>query len=86
MILVVATQVQENCGNQNWKTKDGHEYKVPHFDFDRMDLLLDKVAEVSELVTKTTDSYREYVVNWFLADDDYLSDFEKIQLQEQGCF
>lgn len=92
-MLVITTQVFENYGAhcwdgkgdcpQYWKAKGGNEYKVPDVDVSRMDLIRAKVAETTSKVTEFSDYYREYVIDWFVADDNYLTESEEIQQLER---
>jgi hypothetical protein len=97
-ILVIDTQFMENYGAhdwdgaaecpQYWKYKGGSSYKV-QVDFDKdyewaevyVDRILDKVAAEVE---HDSDYSREYILGWHLEDDDWLSQFEKSQLEYDG--
>ena len=90
-ILVISTQVRENYGAhdwdgegvcpQYWKNKGGHEYKV-------LDIDVNRAAEIFEAVkgqcTEDNDYYQEFVIDWSVESDDYLSWFEKSQLEYDG--
>lgn len=90
MMLVISTQVYENYGAhdwngqgecpQYWKAKGGSEYKIT-------DIPLN--VDFEEIVTAANveqhNSYiEESIVSWSIENDDYLSSFEKSQLEYEG--
>ena len=90
MILVIRTQFMENYGAhdwdgtgecpQYWKMKGGSEYKVLG-----VPLNIDHQAVVEACgVEYSNDGAREYIVDWSIESDDYLSWFEKSQLEFDG--
>jgi hypothetical protein len=90
MMLVIRTQFMENYGAhdwdgtgecpQYWKMKGGSEYKVIN-----VPLNID-YQEVVSMANVETDNIgcREYILDWSLESDDYLSWFEKSQLEYDG--
>ena len=90
MMLVIRTQFMENYGAhdwdgtgecpQYWKMKGGSEYKVTN-----VPLNID-YQEVVSMANVETDNIgcREYILDWSLESDDYLSWFEKSQLEYDG--
>ena len=90
MMLVIRTQFMENYGAhdwdgtgecpQYWKMKGGSEYKVTN-----VPLNID-YQEVVSMANVETDNIgcREYILDWSLEADDYLSWFEKSQLEYDG--
>ena len=90
MMLVIRTQFMENYGAhdwdgtgecpQYWKMKGGSEYKVIN-----VPLNVD-YQEVVSMANVETDNIgcREYILDWSLESDDYLSWFEKSQLEYDG--
>lgn len=92
MMLVIQTQNQENYGAhdwdgvgacpQYWKMKGGNEFKVTD-----VPLNID-YAEVVEMVRgdieESSDYYRVDIIGWSIESDDYLSWFEKSQLEWEG--
>lgn len=89
-MLVIRTQYMENYGAhdwngegecpQYWKCKGGSEYKVTG-----VPLNIDYAEVVSAAdVEKNNDYCREYVIDWSIESDDYLSWFEKSQLEYEG--
>jgi hypothetical protein len=90
MMLVISTQVYENYGAhdwngqgecpQYWKAKGGSEYKIT-------DIPLN--VDFEEIVTaanveKHNIYIEESIVSWSIENDDYLSSFEKSQLEYDG--
>ena len=90
MMLVIRTQFMENYGAhdwdgigecpQYWKMKGGSEYKVTN-----VPLNID-YQEVVSMANVETDNIgcREYILDWSIEADDYLSWFEKSQLEYDG--
>ena len=90
MMLVIRTQYMENYGAhdwdgtgqcpQYWKMKGGSEYKITD-----VPLNIDYQAVVSMANVETDNEYcREYILDWSIESDDYLSWFEKSQLEYDG--
>ena len=90
MMLVIRTQFMENYGAhdwdgtgecpQYWKMKGGSEYKVIN-----VPLNIDYQEVVSMAnVEKDNEYCREYILDWSMEADDYLSWFEKSQLEYDG--
>ena len=90
MKLVIRTQFQENYGAhdwdgtgacpQYWKMKGGSEYMV-----EDVPLNADHAAIVDMAgVEKNNDYVREHIIDWTIEADDYLSWFEKSQLEYDG--
>jgi len=90
MMLVIRTQYMENYGAhdwdgtgecpQYWKMKGGSEYKITN-----VPLNIDYQEVVSMANVETANEYcREYVLDWSIESDDYLSWFEKSQLEFDG--
>ena len=90
MILVIRTQFMENYGAhdwdgtgecpQYWKMKGGSEYKILD-----VPLNIDYQEVVSAAgVEYSNEGAREYILDWSLESDDYLSWFEKSQLEYDG--
>jgi hypothetical protein len=90
-LLVISTQVYENYGAhswdgkgacpQYWKAKGGHEYKVLNIDVNRAEEIF---RSVESKCTEDNDYFRESVIDWSVEGDDYLSWFEKSQLEYEG--
>jgi len=89
-MLVIRTQFMENYGAhdwdgtgecpQYWKMKGGSEYKITD-----VPLNIDYQEVVSMAnVEKDNEYCREYILDWSMEADDYLSWFEKSQLEYDG--
>lgn len=90
MMLVIRTQYMENYGAhdwdgkgecpQYWKMKGGSEYKITG-----VPLNIDHAEVVAAAdIEKNNDYCREYILDWSVESDDYLSWFEKSQLEYDG--
>jgi len=90
--LLIATQVYENYGAhawngegqcpQSWKAKGGHDYVVRDFlDFGRV---TETVMTLRGRIECDNDYYREHIINWEVVSDDYLTEFERSQLEYEG--
>ena len=90
MKLVIRTQYMENYGAhdwngkgecpQYWKMKGGSEYMI-----ENVPLNIDYAEVVSASdIEKNNDYCREYVLDWSIESDDYMSWFEKSQLEYDG--
>ena len=91
--LLITTQVQENYGAhdwdgkgqcpQYWKFKGGNDYVVKNFqDFHRM---TEVVMALRGKVEEDNEYYREYIINFEVVADDYLTEFERSQLEYDGA-
>ena len=90
MMLVISTQYMENYGAhdwdgkgecpQYWKMKGGSEYKVLDIP---LNIDYNEIVNAAGVETNT-DYCREYIIGWSVESDDYLSDFEKSQLEYDG--
>ena len=89
-MIVIRTQYMENYGAhdwdgtgecpQYWKFKGGSEYKITNIDING-DL---QAAVRAAAVERGNDYCREYILDWSVEGDDYLSSFEKSQLEYEG--
>ena len=93
MMIVINTQDQENYGAhdwdgtgacpQYWKFKGGSEYKVTN-----VPLNID-YQEVVEMVRSdiecNNEGFRTDIIGWSVESDDYLSWFEKSQMEYDGA-
>ena len=92
MMLVIHTQFYENYGAhdwdgtgvcpQYWKAKGGSDYKILD-----VPLNIDYNQFVKFALTgieSDTEYSREYMIDWSMESDDYLSWFEKSQLEHDG--
>ena len=87
-ILVISTQILENyaahqgfTGEYSWKNKGGHEYKVLDIDVNRAKEIFESVVSKC---TNDDDYFQEFVIDWFVESDDYMSWFEKSQFEYEG--
>jgi len=90
MMFVIRTQFMENYGAhdwdgkgecpQHWKMKGGSEYKITGVDptSDPEDYINIAGVEFNDI------GAREYIVSYSFESDDYLSAFEKSQLEYDG--
>ena len=85
MMLVVSTQYMENYGSPGqsyWKQKGGSDYKVMNIPTDLdPDQILDQIAPRIEYKTSHSE---EYIIGYTLRPDDWLSPFERSQLEYDG--
>jgi hypothetical protein len=94
MKLLITTQVYENyawredgtlgVGNDAyWKAKGGCEYVINNVDPLKVapGLLVESVRGQVEI---DNDGFREYILDWELVDDSYLTEFERSQLEYEG--
>ena len=83
--LMITTQVLENYGSEEnpyWKAKGGVDYVVSNFtNFNDVKSFIDSIREQVEIDNCFC---QEYIVSWHVADDDYLTDFERQQLEFDG--
>jgi hypothetical protein len=93
MMLVIRTQYHENYGAhdwdgvgecpQYWKAKGGSEYKILdiplNIDYNNL------VRFALSGIETDTDYSSEYMVDWTVEEDSYLSWFERSQLQFDGA-
>ncbi len=94
MKLLITTQVYENYAwredgsigtgdDAYWKAKGGHEYVIKNVDPLQVvpGLLVDSVRSQVE---SDNDYFREYILDWELVEDNYLTEFERDQLEYDG--
>lgn len=91
--LLIQTQVFENyawredgtlgTGDEAyWKAKGGNEYFVPGVDeCDMIDVIVDRVRDKVECAN---DAFVEYIIGYSVVADDYMTQFEKDQLEYDG--
>lgn len=88
MMLVIRTQYRENYGTETdpyWKSKGGQEFKVINLPIDPSEeFLLELVDSLLPEVQYENAWSVQYVLDWSLEDDSYLSWFEKSQLEFDG--
>jgi len=92
MILVIDTQFQENYGAhdwdgegacpQRWKFKGGSCYKITGVP---QGLDLEEVISiVRKDIERSNDYVREYILGYHVEADDWMSDFERSQMEYEG--
>lgn len=92
MKLLITTQVYENyawnedgslgVGDQAyWKPKGGNDYVVKNFQGGAGDAAL---MLLREQIESDNDGFREHIIDWAIVADDYLTEFERSQLEYEG--
>ena len=83
--LLISTQILENYGSEDnpyWKAKGGEDYVVKNFrDFNRVTHVVMALRSEIEI---DNPFYQEYIRSWEVVADDYLTEFERSQLQFEG--
>jgi hypothetical protein len=82
-MLVISTQYYDNYGDSkdpHWKAKGGSDYKIKNVPLN---------IDYEELVTASGIGYKrplaeEHIIDWSIEPDDYLSWFEKSQINFDG--
>ena len=85
MMLVISTQCYENYGTETdpyWKAKGGSEYKIlgvpTNVDLDEV------VTLVRGDIERSNNYVQETIIGYGLEADDWLSGFERSQLEYEG--
>lgn len=93
MKLLITTQVYENYAwdengnlgtgeNAYWKAKGGSDYVVKNFkDFNRV---TEVVMSLRDKIEQDNDMFREHIIDFEVVADDYLTEFERNQLEFDG--
>ena len=91
--LIIVTQVYENYAwNEDgslgvgaeayWKPKGGSDYVVKNFtDYNRV---TEVVMALRGQIEQDNDAFREHIIGWEVVADDFLTEFEKSQLEYEG--
>ena len=83
--LLIQTQVYENYGDAlkpYWKAKGGGDYVVKNFkDFNTV---TEVVLSLRDQIESDTDYFRESIICWNVVEDNYLTQFERSQLEYEG--
>lgn len=86
MMLLIYTQYKENYGDANspyWKFKGGCEYKI--LNFIGSDSEAKSVIElVRSKIEYAHEFAEEYIVDWAIKPDDFITEFERDQLEFDG--
>lgn len=91
MKLYITTQYYENYGsadNPYWKAKGGEDYfyQLTGFKFNEManKKLQMIVDSLSDRIVWSDEYSRQYIIGWELVEDDYMTQFERNQLEYDG--
>ena len=89
--LMITTQVYENYGAhdwdgegacpQYWKAKGGNDYVVNKINVNKV---TETVMGLRSQIEQDNDYFREQIIDWSIQADDYLTDFERSQLEYEG--
>ncbi len=90
--LLITTQVYENYGAhdwdgvgecpQYWKAKGGNDYVVKKFK--DINKVTEAVMALRGQIEQSNDGFRETIIGWKIVANDYLTQFEKDQLEYEG--
>ena len=90
--LLITTRIQENYGAhdwdgegecpQYWKMKGGNDYVVKKFK--DVNKATEVVMALRSQIESDNYAFREWVINWEVVADDYLTEFEQSQLEYEG--
>ena len=86
MKVLITTQYSENYGTESdpyWKFKGGSEYFISNVDPLKVapGLLVEQVRSKIEYSNPMSE---EYILDWELVADDYMTEFERSQLEYEG--
>lgn len=88
MKLMIYTQYMENYSDDltrpYWKAKGGMEYFYQLGDIVNTAALGDTVMKLAGKLGRFTPYTQEYVIDWSVEEDDYLTEFERQQLEYYG--
>lgn len=90
--LLITTQVFENYAwredgtlgtgaDAYWKAKGGNDYVVKNF---KGKDVTAAVMALRDQIEQATDGYMEHIVDFNIVADDYLTEFERSQLEYEG--
>jgi hypothetical protein len=89
--LLITTQVYENYGAhdwdgvgecpQYWKAKGGSDYVVKKINVNKV---TETVMALRGQIECDNEGFREHIIGWEVVADDYLTEFEKSQLEYEG--
>lgn len=94
MKLLITTQVYENYAWREdgslgvgdaayWKAKGGNDYVITKFKGGD-EAATKMVMAVRDRIEESNDGFREHIVDWVVVADDYLTKFERDQLEYEG--
>lgn len=84
--LLISTQYHENYGSAEepyWKAKGGSDYVVKKFKGGMADAT-QAIMALRDQIESDNDFVREYIIDFRIVADDYLTDFERSQLEYEG--
>lgn len=84
--LLITTQVQENYGdakNPYWKNKGGCDYVVRNYTGGKVPAV-SYLQALANQVECDNEMFREWVLDVTVVADDYLTEFERSQLEYEG--
>ncbi len=84
--LLIQTQVYENYGDADkpyWKAKGGGDYVVKNYT-GNWSKALEVVNQVRPQIEQDNEYFREHIIGWEVVADDYLTEFERSQLEYEG--
>ena len=89
--LLITTQVYENYGAhdwdgvgecpQYWKAKGGNDYVVKRIN---VNSVTETVMALRGQIEQDNNGFRETIIGWEVVANDYLTEFEKDQLEYEG--
>lgn len=96
--LLISTQVYENYGSHDWngvgecpsywKAKGGMDYVILNFINTARRSFTESATEavmaIRSEIERDNHAFREYIVDWQIVKDDYLTEFERDQLNYAG--
>ena len=90
--LLITTQVYENYGAhdwdgvgecpQYWKAKGGSDYVIKKFK--DLNKVTETVMALRGQIEQDNEGFRETIIGWEIVANDYLTEFEKDQLEYEG--
>jgi len=91
MKLLITTQVYENYGDADrpyWKPKGGCDYVVKNFQGNRRPSVADSATEavmaLRSQIEQDNEMFQEKIIDFRIVKDDYLTEFERSQLEYEG--
>lgn len=90
--LLITTQIHENYAfdedgnlgtgvNAYWKAKGSNDYVVKNFN---QNSSVEAVMALRSKIECDNDMLREHIIDWCIVADDYLTEFERSQLEYEG--
>ena len=83
--LLIQTQVLENYGDADkpyWKAKGGGDYVVKKFK--QFNKVTEVVMALRSQIEQDNEYFQETIIGWEVVADDYLTEFERSQLEYEG--